>query len=70
MAQHRLTGAWSQFKEQAKQHWGQIPDDSFHAVEQRRDRLARLMQERCGVERVEADRQIDQWINGAVQAEV
>ena len=70
MAQHRLAGAWSQFKEQAKQRWGQFPDDSFHEVERHRDRLARLIQERCGVERDEADRQIDQWINGAVRAEV
>ena len=31
-------------------------------MESRRDRLARLFQERYGVEREEADRQIDQWL--------
>jgi uncharacterized protein YjbJ (UPF0337 family) len=70
MARHRLTGAWSQIKEQAKEHWGQLPNDIFDEVECRRDGLARLIQERYGVERDEADRQIDQWINGAVRAEV
>ena len=68
MARHGLTGAWSEFKEQAKLHWGQLPDDIFDAVECRRDGLARLLQKHYGVDRDEADRQIDQWINGSAQA--
>ena len=62
MGWHRLGAAWTQVKGQAKQHWGQLPDDDFQEMERRRDRLARLFQERYGVERDEADRQIDQWL--------
>ena len=70
MARHRLAGAWSQIKEQAKEHWGQLPNDIFGEVECRCDSLARLIQERYRVEREEADRQIDQWLAGSVQAGV
>ena len=54
MGSHRLAGAWTQFKEQAKQHWGELPDGGFYEVERRRDSLARLIQERYGIERDEA----------------
>lgn len=67
MRRHRLAGAWSQIKNQAKQHWGTLPDDDFEEVEKRRDRLASLLQARYGVERDEANRQIDQWLGGPVQ---
>ena len=62
MAAHRLAGAWNLFKEQAKQHWGQLPEDRFHQLESRRERLAGLIQQRYGVAREEADRQINQWL--------
>jgi uncharacterized protein YjbJ (UPF0337 family) len=62
MSWNRLGGVWAQIKGQAKQHWGKLPEDDFHEVERRRDRLARLFQERHGMEREEAERQIDQWI--------
>jgi uncharacterized protein YjbJ (UPF0337 family) len=61
MSWHRLGAAWTQMKGQAKQHWGKLPEDGFHEMDRRRDRLARLFQERYGVEREEAERQIDQW---------
>ena len=62
MAWHRLGVAWTHLKGRAKQHWGQLPEDTFEEMERRRDRLARLYQDRYGVERDEADRQIDQWL--------
>ena len=68
MARHRLAGAWSQIKEQAKGHWGQLPNDILDEVECRRDSLACLIQERYGVERDEADRPIDQWLASSMQA--
>jgi uncharacterized protein YjbJ (UPF0337 family) len=67
---HCLESALKSFKGQAKQHWGQLPQDGFHEMERRRDRLASLVQERYGVERDEADRQINQWLAGSVQAGV
>ena len=62
MSWHRLSSVWTQVKGQAKRHWGKLPEDEFHEMERRRDRLARLFQERYGVEREEADRQIDEWL--------
>jgi uncharacterized protein YjbJ (UPF0337 family) len=62
MSLHRLGYAWTELKVRAKQHWGRLPDDDLHEVERRRDRLAQLIQERYGVGRDEADRQVDQWL--------
>ena len=62
MSLHRLGYAWTELKSRAKQHWGRLPDDDLDEVERRRDRLARLIQERYGVGRDEADRQVDQWL--------
>jgi uncharacterized protein YjbJ (UPF0337 family) len=61
MGLHRFGYAWTELKTRAKQHWGHLPDDDFTEVERRRDRLARLIQERYGVGRDEADRQVDLW---------
>jgi uncharacterized protein YjbJ (UPF0337 family) len=64
--EYRLGSALKPFKGQAKQLWGQLPHDGFQELARRRDRLARLFQERHGMDRNEADRQINQWLLGSV----
>ncbi len=59
---HHLESALQPFRKQAKQEWGQLPVGGFHQLESRRDSLACLLQERYGVARDEADRQINQWL--------
>ena len=68
MKQHRLPGDSAELRSPAKRHLGQLPEDGFHELEYRRDKLARLIQEEYGVERDEADRLIDQWLTGSVRA--
>jgi hypothetical protein len=68
MKQHRLAGDSAELRSPAKRHLGPLPEDGFHELERRRDTLARLIQEQYGVERDEADRLIDQWLTGSVQA--
>ena len=70
MKRHRPLSGWSELQSPAKRHLGQLPEDDFRELERRRDTLARLLQERYGVERDEADQLIDQWLTGSVQARV
>jgi len=59
----RIEGNWKQFRGKAQQQWGKLTDDDMDYVEGRRDELAGKIQERYGIERDEADRQIDDWLN-------
>lgn len=58
----RIEGNWKQFRGQVQQQWGKLTNDDMDYVEGRRDELAGMIQERYGVERDEADRQIDEWL--------
>jgi len=56
-----LEGKWEQLKGQAKVKWGKLTDDDLDVVEGRRDILAGKIQERYGISRDEAEKQLDAW---------
>ncbi|TIX48694.1 MAG: CsbD family protein, partial [Mesorhizobium sp.] len=49
------------FKGQAKEQWGDLTDDDLDRIEGNRDQLAGRIQERYGIAKEEAERQIDDW---------
>jgi uncharacterized protein YjbJ (UPF0337 family) len=58
----RIEGGWKQFKGVVKERWGKLTDDDLSVIEGRRDNLAGRIQERYGIARDEADREIDEWL--------
>lgn len=56
-----VQGKWQQFKGQVKQQWGQLTDDDLEQAQGDRDRLAGKIQERYGVAKDEAERQLDDF---------
>ena len=58
MNEDRLEGNWKQFKGKVKEQWGKLTDDDLDVIAGRRDQLAGKIQERHGVARDEAERQI------------
>jgi uncharacterized protein YjbJ (UPF0337 family) len=58
MNSDQASGNWKQFKGKIKEQWGKLTDDDLTAVEGRRDQLLGRIQERYGIERDEAERQI------------
>jgi uncharacterized protein YjbJ (UPF0337 family) len=58
MNEDRLEGNWKQFKGKVKEQWGRLTDDDLDVISGRRDQLAGKIQERHGVARDEAERQI------------
>ena len=58
MNDDRIEGNWKQFKGKVHQQWGKLTDDDLDVIAGRRDQLAGKIQERHGVARDEAERQI------------
>lgn len=44
-----------------KEQWGKLTDDDFDVIEGRREQLAGKIQERYGLTKDEAEKQIDEW---------
>ncbi|MCV3270556.1 CsbD family protein [Roseobacter sinensis] len=57
-----IKGNWKQMKGQIQSKWGELTDDEIEQAEGDRERLAGLIQERYGVAKDEAERQIDAFI--------
>jgi uncharacterized protein YjbJ (UPF0337 family) len=58
----RIEGNWKQFTGTVKQQWGKLTDDDLQVVEGRRTELVGKIQERYGIAKDEAERQVDSWI--------
>ena len=59
----RIQGNWREFKGKAKQQWGKLTDDDLDIVDGKREELAGKIQNRYGIAKDEAERQIDEWQN-------
>jgi len=57
-----VEGQWKQFKGRAKQAWSKLTDDDLANLNGKREELAGKIQERYGIKKQEAERQIDDWI--------
>lgn len=59
-----LKGQWKQVVGRAKESWGKLTDDELLKVEGNAQRLSGLVQERYGVTRDEADKQVKRFVDG------
>jgi uncharacterized protein YjbJ (UPF0337 family) len=56
-----IAGNWKQLVGKAKVQWGKLTDDDLALIEGRQDRLVGRIQERYGIARDEAERQVKEW---------
>lgn len=56
-----IRGQWLQFRGRIKQRWGNLTDDDLERIEGRRDELVGIIQKRYGLEREEAELQIQSF---------
>ncbi|HEY8385142.1 MAG TPA: CsbD family protein [Porticoccaceae bacterium] len=61
MNQDIISGKWKQVKGQAKRTWGKLTDDDVDVAEGNRDYLIGRIQERYGVAKDEAERQVSDF---------
>ncbi|MCA9158824.1 MAG: CsbD family protein [Planctomycetales bacterium] len=57
----QIKGNWKQFTGQAKQQWGKLTDDDLSVVAGKRDELVGKVQERYGIAKEEAEKQVKEF---------
>ena len=57
----RLQGNWKQLMGEARKQWGKLTDNDWEQVAGNRDKLMGLVQERYGIAKDAAQKQVDDW---------
>jgi uncharacterized protein YjbJ (UPF0337 family) len=58
---NRIEGNWKQMKGKIKQQWGKLTDDDLNIIAGRQAQLEGIIQERYGIERDAARKQVEEW---------
>jgi uncharacterized protein YjbJ (UPF0337 family) len=58
----RIEGNWKQVTGKAKVQWGKLTNDDLDVIAGRREQLAGKIQERYGVAKDDADKQVTEWV--------
>jgi uncharacterized protein YjbJ (UPF0337 family) len=61
MNEDTLKGQWTRIKGTVREQWGKLTDDDVDQIQGRSEQLVGKIQERYGVARDEAKRQVDAW---------
>ena len=61
MNRDRIEGNWKQLKGTIKEQWGKLTDDDLDVIAGKRDQLLGRIQERHGITKDEAEKQISDW---------
>ena len=56
-----IEGKWKQFTGSAKENWGKLTVDDLDQASGKRDQLIGKIQEKYGIARDEAEKQVDEW---------
>jgi uncharacterized protein YjbJ (UPF0337 family) len=57
----QIEGKWKQFKGKVREKWGKLTDDDLEALAGKRDHLIGKIQERYGLAKEAAEREVDSW---------
>lgn len=57
----QLEGKWKQAKGSVRTRWGKLTDDDLEVIGGKKDQLVGKIQERYGIQKDEAQRQVEDW---------
>lgn len=60
----QIEGKWRQLKGTVKVKWGKLTDDDLDVIEGKRDQLLGKIQERYGISKEAAEKQVDEFQSG------
>jgi uncharacterized protein YjbJ (UPF0337 family) len=58
----QLSGMWKQAKGSVRERWGKLTDDDLDVAAGSREQFIGRIQQRYGIAREEAERQVDEWL--------
>jgi uncharacterized protein YjbJ (UPF0337 family) len=61
MNSDQLQGKWKQVKGSVKEQWGKLTDDDLDVIAGKQEQLIGRIQERYGITREEAAKQVKDW---------
>ena len=61
MNRDTLSGQWTQLKGSVREKWGKLTNDDIDQIQGKAEQLVGKIQERYGIARDEAQRQLDSW---------
>jgi len=70
MNSDQMKGKWKQIKGSVKERWGKLTDDDLDVIDGQHDQLVGKIQERYGIAREAAQKQVEEWNAVAHQSEV
>jgi uncharacterized protein YjbJ (UPF0337 family) len=62
MNEDTLKGQWTQVKGRVREQWGKLTNDDLDQIQGRAEQLIGKVQERYGIQRDEAKRQVDDFM--------
>lgn len=57
----QVKGKWTHMTGNAKERWGRLTDDELTQIAGKRDQLVGKIQEKYGIAKEEAEKQVDEW---------
>lgn len=57
----QVEGKWNQLKGRVREQWGKLTDDDLDVIAGKRDQFLGKLQERYGLEKAEAEKQLEEW---------
>jgi uncharacterized protein YjbJ (UPF0337 family) len=63
MNRNILEGKWKQLRGSIRDKWGDLTDSELDQIAGKREKLAGLLQEKYGYTQMEAERQIDDFLD-------
>jgi uncharacterized protein YjbJ (UPF0337 family) len=57
----QIEGKWKQMKGSVRQKWAKLTDDDLDLIAGNREEFAGRLQERYGIAKDEAERQLEEW---------
>ena len=62
MNEDTLKGQWTELKGKVREQWGKLTNDDLDQIQGRTQQLIGRIQQRYGVQREEAERQVNDWM--------
>lgn len=62
MNSDQFQGKWKQMKGSVKERWGKLTDDDVDIINGQNDQLVGKIQEKYGIAKEEAQKQVEEWM--------